>query len=222
MNTSPIQPEDAGATPPIVLLADADTARAEGHANYMESSGLWVAVQEQPGGVLDDVLDLRPDAVVAATHFGTLPAGRDVVHVLRSRPDTKEIPIVLLGESVLPVRTADHADDCLESRVASDVLVRSVLKLIHSRKLRERADGVRRVAGGLIERSSNLIARAHDIDAPLSAHARRSCPGCGKPLDWIERGCIDGQEYDYYHWCPNGCGLRCYNRSSHAWLKLAG
>ena len=221
MNTTTLPQEAASHLPPIVLFADEDTARLERHSTYMESSGIWVAVQKEPGRVLDDVLDLRPDAIVTALHFHGQPLGRDVVQLLKSRPDTRDMPIVLLGDNTLAPRMAEHADACVEPKVTPNVLLDSVRALIRSRELRERADNVRRRADGLIERSTRLIARAQDINTGIE-HLRRACPRCGRGLEWIERGLIDGREFDYYHWCANGCGLHCFDRASASWLKLAG
>jgi hypothetical protein len=49
----------------------------------------------------------------------------------------------------------------------------------------------------------------------------RGCPNCGVTLEWTERGVLAGVEYDYYKWCPNGCGLFCYDRHARHFLKLA-
>jgi hypothetical protein len=27
--------------------------------------------------------------------------------------------------------------------------------------------------------------------------------------------------YDYFRWCPKGCGPFCFNRDAQHWLKLA-
>jgi hypothetical protein len=51
--------------------------------------------------------------------------------------------------------------------------------------------------------------------------ARRLCPSCGKPLEWIERNSIEQREFDYYHRCLSGCGLYCYDLGARAWIKLA-
>jgi CheY-like chemotaxis protein len=221
MSTPEIVPETATHIPPIVLVADADAARGERHATYFESSGFWVAVQPEPGSVLDDVLDLKPDAIVTAVQFEGQPRGRDIVHALKSRTDTRDIPIVLLGQNAPGARSTEKADLCLEPRTDPDVVLRSLRELMRSRELRERSEHVRERAGNLIDRSARLIARAGDI-AERVDQTRRICPGCGRALEWIERGRIAGEEYDYYHWCSNGCGLYCFNRSGGRWVKLAG
>ena len=213
---------DAASLPHIVLLADDDNARIERHSTYMESSGLWVAIQKEPGRVLDDVLDLRPDAIVTAVQFRGQPLGRDVVHVLKSREDTRDIPVVLFGDSAAVAPATEHADVCVEPRVSPEVLLQNLSTLIRSYQLRDRAQHLSKSkrANTLLGRSDQLIARASDITASVE-HLRRGCPRCGAGLTWIERGRIDGLEYDYYHWCTKGCGLHCYNRLAGSWVKLA-
>lgn len=130
--------------------------------------------------------------------------------------------MVLIGDDRVASRTAREADLCLEERVAPDILLQNLWTVLRSRGLRERAESVRRGAEGLLERSSRLIARADAINAAAADHRRRACPACGTALEWIERGRIDGLEYDYYHWCARGCGLHCYNRTTASWVKLAG
>jgi hypothetical protein len=97
MSTPEIVPETAAHIPPIVLVADADAARGERHATYFESSGFWVAVQPEPGSVLDDVLDLKPDAIVTAVQFQGQPRGRDIVHALKSRTPNRRRGVRLLS-----------------------------------------------------------------------------------------------------------------------------
>jgi hypothetical protein len=67
----------------------------------------------------------------------------------------------------------------------------------------------------LIDRSSAVIQQAEKVAA------RRPCPGCGTPLEWVEQGSIAGVAYDYYRWCLKSCGLYCFDRSRAAWVKLA-
>jgi hypothetical protein len=208
------------ATPAIVLMADSDDGRVGRHSVYMESSGLWVAVQREPGRVLEDVLELRPDAIVTAADFDGQPPGRGVIALLKDRGDTRDIPIVLFTVPSADVRNESRADVCLDPDVRSDVLLQSVRAVLHGRHLQRQATQSRARSPELIARSGELLERTGDLRTPID-DAVRACPSCGASLDWIERGRIGGGEYDYYHWCLKGCGLYCYNRTAKTWLKLA-
>jgi hypothetical protein len=85
--------------------------------------------------------------------------------------------------------------------------------LARSRELRKQTERAAGRANHLRLTSGEALNRSR----PRSIGA---CPSCGKALDWIERGRLDGVEYDYYHWCESGCGLYCYERRAETWIKL--
>ena len=78
--------------------------------------------------------------------------------------------------------------------------------------------------------SDNVMPGDSNASAPDVREARRlplrdrgphRCPGCSRPLTWIERGRIGGISYEYFHWCPGGCGLYCFDCEARRYVKLA-
>lgn len=129
---------------------------------------------------------------------------------------------------LLSTRAADEllelpqdADVLLIKPVMPEVLLLRVRELIaRSRELRHRSGAACQKGHQLSERSTQLRERALATADCVDVKGRR-CPGCQRMLEWIERGTIDGIEYDYYRWCGQGCGLYCFNRRARCWLKLA-
>jgi hypothetical protein len=92
--------------------------------------------------------------------------------------------------------------------------------LQRSREVRARNEAALKRASALREKSKTLLGRSQEIDDKLKLRTR-SCPVCARTLDWVEMGSIGGVEYDYYHWCEEGCGLYCFDRTGRRWIKLA-
>jgi two-component system phosphate regulon response regulator PhoB len=213
--------------PPVVLLVDDDPETLDMYSTYFEQAGLWVAGLASADEAVEAVEELKPDAIVTDIGFGGRPEGVAIVHALKEDPVTAAIPLIVLtgrGEEEVPAQTAREADLILIKPVLPDALLSRVRELIaRSHELRIRSSAAQVKATGLIEKSQRLLGKSARIAAARES-TERSCPSCGKRLEWLERGAISGIEYDYYRWCTNGCGLYCYDRTARAgqnWIKLA-
>jgi DNA-binding response OmpR family regulator len=223
---SPTTPSgvDADAIPPIILLVEDDRDSLEMYSAFFEMSGMWVATSTAPVEAIDAVDELKPDVIVTDVRFGGEPLGLELIHALKARTETHQIPVIVLsghGLDELPPGARADADVFLEKPVLPDVLLDNVRGLLsQSRLLRQRGDAARGEAQRLSTKSAHLVTRARAIHARLDTLGRQ-CPECSSPLEWIERGRIGGAEYDYYRWCLKGCGLFCYDRDGRKWVKLA-
>jgi CheY-like chemotaxis protein len=207
--------------PPIVLLVEDDRDTREMYSAFFELSGVWVAQSTAPREALGSVTELRPDLIITDVGFSGSPAGADLVHVLKSRPETRDIPVIVLsGRSAeeIPPATREAAELCLVKPVLPDVL------LAHARALIERSQGVGDRSDAAREQAAALRDPAM---TPATAQTSgsvpepRGCPQCSTPLVWVERQRLEGIEYDYYRECPTGCGLYCFDCTAGRWVTLA-
>jgi DNA-binding response OmpR family regulator len=207
MTSVPLQSE---ALPPIVLIVDSDQTALALYSAEFERAGLWAAASTNPVEALEAVLELRPDLVITSAFDD---ADNDVVRMLKSDAATSGVPVILLADRPDDTGIAGEvADIRLQKPVATDVLLECSRKLIaRSRDARKRTDPLRRPVHQLLK-SSELNGN--------QLRTMRRCPKCGKPLEWIERGRLNGVEHDYYRWCASGCGLYCYELVSDTWVKL--
>jgi two-component system chemotaxis response regulator CheY len=215
--------------PPIVLFVEPDRDTLDMYATFFEMSGVWVAKSTTGEDALAGLADLRPDLVVADAGVAGHVDVSEFVHTLKSREDTQQIPVIMLGgyPGTLgsPEAQRSEADLWLLKPVLPDDLLGRVRELIQaSVVLRQRSGAVLKKTAEPHERSRRLIARSHEMASRFQAAACepavRACPGCGHDLEWIERGRIGGVEYDYFRWCTRGCGLHCYDLTSEKWVKL--
>jgi CheY-like chemotaxis protein len=206
--------DDASAFPPIVLLVEDDADLLDMYSSYFQAEGVWVGTADSPDKGLEAVNDLHPDVVISDIGFGGAPTGMNFVQVMKDRPHTRGIPLIVLTglpASDLPPELRHDADLFLRKPVSAEGLLDNIRRLLESphalqqRRVRAQARAGR---GGVAQ------------PAP-AGESPRVCPNCCGPLDWIEQKTIDGRAYDYYHWCTRGCGLYCYDRGAKAWLKLA-
>jgi CheY-like chemotaxis protein len=198
----------AEALPSIVLFVGRQAGTIAPYAAFFEASGLWVASASDPTEALAAVQELKPDLVII-DEFDE--AELDFIDALKSSPDTRAIPVILLGRRPLSKvlrEVREQPDVWLEKPVLPDAL------LERSRALIGQARALREAAPCEPARAVEIV------PVPASREARR-CPACAGPLEWIERGRLYGIEYDYYRWCQKGCGLYCYDCSASAWVKLA-
>jgi DNA-binding response OmpR family regulator len=223
MHAAPVTPPRPD-IPPIVLLVDDDRDALATYSAFFEASGVWAATSTAPDEALDAVEELKPDLVVTALGFDGEAPGADLVHSLRSRAETRHIPVILLSPrnlAEIPDPTRVEADLCLVKPVAPHTLLATTRRLIdHSREARRRLERARSRAADLSGRATAAVTKARHLAAAVESR-RRLCPQCANALDWIERGRIGGSEYDYYRWCLKGCGLYCYDRHASKWVKLA-
>src|SRR3954466_10925666 len=95
MQAAPVSPPRPD-IPPIVLLVDDDRDALATYSAFFEASGVWAATSTAPDEALDAVEELKPDLIVTALGFD---GETDLVHSLRSRADTRHIPLILLSPS---------------------------------------------------------------------------------------------------------------------------
>jgi CheY-like chemotaxis protein len=193
-------------------------------AAYFESCGMWAATSTAPDAALEAVQELKPDVIVTDLGFQGQSLGADFIHTLRSSEETRNIGVILLsgrGLSELPETARVEADLCLVKPVLPDLLVSKVRRLAETcRETRAREAAARATHTELAERVQSTLTESRRL-ADLTEARQRVCPDCGHRLDWMERGRLAGSEYDYYRWCPKGCGLYCYDRGASQWVKLA-
>jgi Response regulator containing CheY-like receiver, AAA-type ATPase, and DNA-binding domains len=206
-------PLQSDALPWIVLIVGSDEALLTSYSGHFERAGLWVAVSTSPMEAIEAVRELRPDLVVTTTFDD---AECDLVVALKSGALTAHVPVILLtSQSDENPMSVELADMCLQAPVPSSRLLSCSKELIaRSRDVKHSSEPVRPQAHQLVVTSS-------DTTTAEQPHATRSCPKCGKRLEWIEHGRLNGVDYDYYRWCTTGCGLYCYERRAETWIKLA-
>lgn len=225
MTLTPNPAAESSALPPIVLLVEDDPEVLEMFSAHFQADGVWMATAVTPNEGLGAVDELRPDLVITDIGFGGQPEGVEFIRALKERERTRHIPIVVLTglpAGDLPQSMRRDADLFLRKPIAPDALLAHVRRLLESSELlRARGDRARAAVKGLIQRSSELKDRAREINTKVEELAASRCPGCSRPLVWIERGVLGGHEYDYFHWCLSGCGLYCFERKSNVWTKLA-
>ena len=203
----------AESLPSIVLFVGKPSETLATYSAFFDASGLWVATASNPDEALAAVQELKPDLIITEEFD---EAELDFVHAVKSAPDTRAVPVILLSRRPLPKvlqAAREQADMCLEKPVLPDALLQNGRALIRQAR-------ARREESPAFERASP-VARAVDAVDAAARQAHRRCPGCAGPLEFVERGRLYGIEYDYYRWCPEGCGLYCYDCGAKAWVKLA-
>jgi len=208
--------------PPIVLLIDPHRDSLERYSRLFEDEGLWVAAATAYDELLPTAEELRPDIVIADmdtdTDTDTDGRRRAALDAVKHDPGLAGVPLIVL----VPPRTdsAPDADVTLTKPVVPEFLLRRAREVLsRGRALRGHSNTVIDKSHVLMKRSSQLADQAAGIAAGVDE--RCFCPNCSAALDWVERGTVGGISYDYFRWCPRGCGLFCLNRDSQQWLKLA-
>jgi CheY-like chemotaxis protein len=219
-------PSDLQELPPIVLLIDEDAAAVERYESFFSDEHVWIANAATPEEALAATDELRPDLVVCALecHEDT-GRGAGFIADLKRRPETSNIPVILLaraGAPEIPEDIRQYVDVLLHKPVPpTDLLCNIRRVLASSAALRARGHRAMGEAGRLRGQSDALIERSALIATQLEDKGSRRCPVCRNVLEWIERGQLDAQEFDYYRWCASGCGLYCFNRTKRTWTRLA-
>jgi DNA-binding response OmpR family regulator len=221
MALTPITSDQA--LPPIVLLLDDERDILEMYSTHFQAEGVWVATAASAREGMVAVEELRPDLVITDIGFGAEPSGATFVEALRGRPETRDIPlIVLTGLPVmdLPGHVRSDADLFLRKPVAPDALLANVQRLLESSELlRARSGRARAKMVDLLARSEALLGRAKSLVTTASSRQAR-CPECLEPLRWIEGGVMDGRHFEYFDWCERGCGLYCLDVTSGTLVRL--
>lgn len=209
--------------PPIVLFVGMSEKRGGSHTEALEAAGFWVARSASPADVADDIIDLRPDVVIADVSDAEREAGADaLVQTLTSTAATRGVPLVVVdraaaAERPRPEMGAVHVS--LPAPVSPPALRDAVERVLAA--ARAGRDG----AAG--DRSVDEIVASPKPDVglapaqPESGSRAHRCPSCAGALVWVERSTVAGAEYDYFQWCGSGCGLYCLAVATAQWVKLA-
>jgi CheY-like chemotaxis protein len=217
VSMNPATESASAAFPPVVLLVEDDRDTLDMYSTYFELSGVWVTPSSVSTEAVGGAAELRPDVVVIDAAPSRV-AGAEVLHTLKARSDTHDIPVILLSGG--HPQTLDEADLCLVKPVLPDVLLRHVQDLAaRHRAPRIGSEAAIAKPAELIERSEALRVDAQAITG--DATGSRRCPECGTALGWLETGRLGGSVFDYYEWCGQGCGLYCFDRAATTWVKLA-
>lgn len=126
-----------------VLILEDDLQLAEHLAKLLESHGLKVAILDDPSRILDVLPRERPDLVLTDVVMPEV-SGFEVCRLLRSTPEWRELPILLMTARVgLDVRVAAFeagADDYIPKPIApQELLARVRPRLERIRRAQERA-----------------------------------------------------------------------------------
>jgi two-component system, OmpR family, phosphate regulon response regulator PhoB len=112
-----------------VLLVEDEAALRELYRGALRSAGYAVVAVEDGAAALRQVEDWQPTAVVldlALPHVD----GRDVHRELKARPETRQIPIVVVSGTDMSDLEAREFASLLTKPVEPDVLVENVDKAI--------------------------------------------------------------------------------------------
>jgi DNA-binding response OmpR family regulator len=198
--------ENNQGVPPIILLVDDDRDTLDLYGGYFEEHGLWVVKATDPDDALAVAVELNPNLVVADLGFADQLLGIELVARLKGDQQLQMTPVIVLSG-----RSQDELQE--SRRRGADVVLP---KPCPPQTLLDRVQHLLTASRGLREGGPYTIERRAHRAALLPR-----CPSCGILLEWIERSTLDGQEYDYFEWCKNGCGLYCYNRETQRWIKVA-
>jgi PleD family two-component response regulator len=203
---------DAG-VPPVVLLVGLQNARDPSYCAALTEAGFWVAESASLQDALRDIVDLRPDVVIAdLTTNTTERQPQEFVRTLKANPATGAVPVVVLE---------DAADAQRPLRELGPLDMR-VPKPVSPPALRSRVDHVLAASRGLRQRvaQSPAVHQSNRLERTTESLVR-TCPSCAGRLVWADRSVLGAIEYDYFRWCASGCGLYCFDRAAQQWLKLA-
>jgi CheY-like chemotaxis protein len=206
---------ESDALPSIVLLVEREATTLAAYCTSFETEGLWVSGCTDPLEAIEAVHELLPDLVVTNA-FDDVDF--DLIGTLKGDPQMRSLPVILLADrDPQTLGAARLADLCLRKPVSGERLLASSRALIaQAHELRKPSDRTRTRT-----RADTLVMKSSAVGTRSALPAIRTCPGCRRSLEWIERARLLGIEYDYYRWCVNGCGLYCYELQLERWVKLA-
>lgn len=80
-----------------IRIIDDDVEFAENLSTLLQQHGYTVNVQDHVEGLMDTLIQDRPDLLIVDVMFpGNPVAGFDVARAVRHNPQTKDIPVILL------------------------------------------------------------------------------------------------------------------------------
>ena len=201
--------------PPIVLFVSRREETTEPYYAALQNAGFWLARSGSLPDALQNIRDLHPDIVIADLRSEQLHReGREFVRELKANFEKKTVPLVVLEEAIdgeRPPLELDASDVRLRKPMSTQTFLNGVAQVLAaSRERRSRAVAAAdRVAAPRSD--SAVVPEARQAPKRVARSTMRTCPACGDRLTWVDRGTIDGVEYDYYDWCASGCGLYCFD-----------
>jgi DNA-binding response OmpR family regulator len=214
--------ESTPGVPPIILFVDDDRDTLDLYGGYFETNGLWVVTTTDPDEAMEVAVDLGPNLIVADLGFADQALGIEFVCQVKADEQLRATPVIVL--SGRPKEDLQESRRCGADIVVpkpcppQDLLDRARTLLRVSRELRERSHAAAERGQAQREQTATILGRGGEL---TNRAVVRRCPSCATPLEWAERAKLEGEEYDYFRWCPSGCGLYCYKPGSGHWIKLA-
>ncbi len=221
--------------PPLTLLVDRDRDTRGMYAEFLKTSAWDIEEAEDGREALAKAIALHPDIVITETRLPGID-GFELCGLLRSDAATRDIPILFVTgdafDSEVHRAEAVGADALLIKPCLPETLLLEARRLLNlSDELRERGRAVRTRFQAQVQRSNELLAKAHEHTRRVTlsrAHVRQqtttptiappalTCPLCDKPLTY-SRSHIGGvnarsaEQWDYYD-CLSGCGAFQYRQ----------
>lgn len=109
----------------VILIVEDDVAIRATIADYLASEGYLVDEAADGAEGLGSVARRRPHLIVLDFHMPVM-GGRRFLDALRGRPDTRDIPVVLMTGAVLAAPAAEGADAVLLKPFQLDDLASAV------------------------------------------------------------------------------------------------
>jgi DNA-binding response OmpR family regulator len=215
----------AGDIPPIVLVVEDDRDTRDMYEALLNAEGFWVMKVGDAAEAFAYAKDFHPDAVLTDLGLPGESDGAGLIRDLRAEPEFEFTPIIAVTgrqPRELPSLRGLKISAVLLKPVSPPALIerlRSALQ--HSALLRARSTAILERIPVLLRRSQAALRRSEDTAAAGQNSQQRACPGCGKPLIWVDSCDLRQGRYDYYQWCQQGCGLFCFNGSTQQFQQLA-
>jgi CheY-like chemotaxis protein len=112
-----------------ILIADADTERAQRVANALESAGHRCCVADQGAAALEVALAEQPRVVVAQVDLPLVDAGK-LAEIMRANPHTRAVRFLFLGVVPAGDLLGQIGDATLDASAEADVVLEAVATLI--------------------------------------------------------------------------------------------
>ena len=217
---------DGNDIPPIVLVVEDDRDTRDMYEALLNAEGFWVMKVGDALEAFEYAKVFQPDAVLTDLGLPGAVDGAELIRDLRADPTFQFTPIIAVTgrqPRELPSLRGLEISAVLLKPVSPGTLIERLSSAItHSAVLRARSTAALEKIPVLLQRPRAATHHSDELRAEDLRQKDRPCPSCSEPLTWIETSRLNGVKYDYYEWCPQGCGLFCFNRSAGAFEQLNG